>query len=85
MRVAFLEGFMNFRLGRINSLIAILAMLLTFASSASAAGVRGLSVTLDSTASLVGPSEDVVVRITYRNDSQADLYLLRWQTSLKGV
>jgi peptidyl-Lys metalloendopeptidase len=77
---------MNFRLGRINSsLIAGLAMLLAFASSASAAGVRGLSVTLDSTASLVGPSEDVVVRITYRNDSQADLYLLRWQTSLKGV
>jgi len=76
---------MNFRLGRINSLIAILAMLLAFASSASATGVRGLSVTLDSTASLVAPSEDVVVRVTYRNDSQTDLYLLRWQTPLKGV
>lgn len=66
------------------SLITALALSLAFASSASA-GVRGLTVTLDSTAGFVGPSENAVVRITYRNDSPADLYLLRWQTPLKGV
>ncbi len=44
-----------------------------------------LSVSLDSASSFVSRTENAVVRITYRNDSPADLYLLRWQTPLKGV
>src|SRR3954471_4224060 len=65
-------------------LVVALAAFLAFASTASA-GVRGLTTTLETQKSFIGPSEDAVVRITYRNDSAADLYLVRWQTALQGV
>src|SRR4051794_5944018 len=65
-------------------LVVALAAFLAFASTASA-GVRGLTTTLETQKSFIGPSEDAVVRITYRNDATEDLYLVRWQTALQGV
>src|SRR3954471_4236395 len=65
-------------------LVVALAAFLAFASTASA-GVRGLTTTLETQKSFIGPSEDAVVRITYRNDAAEDLYLVRWQTALQGV
>jgi peptidyl-Lys metalloendopeptidase len=66
------------------SLIVVVAAFLAFASTASA-GMRGLTTTLEAQKSFVGASEDAVVKITYRNDSAEDLYLVRWQTALNGV
>jgi len=60
------------------------AACLALASTASA-GVRGLSVGLDSAASSIGAADDAILKVTYRNDSAEDLYLLRWQTALHGV
>jgi peptidyl-Lys metalloendopeptidase len=71
------------------SLATGLTACLLFAGTAVAAalpaGSTGLTATLEAERSFAGPSEDVVVRITYTNDSAADLYLLRWQTALQGV
>lgn len=74
---------MSRRSGAIFLVVAIAAFL-AFASTASA-GVRGLTTTLETQKSFIGPSEDAVVRITYRNDAAEDLYLVRWQTALQGV
>lgn len=64
--------------------VVVLAAFLAFASTA-AAGVRGLTTTLEAQKGFIGASEDAVVKITYRNDSAEDLYLVRWQTALQGV
>jgi peptidyl-Lys metalloendopeptidase len=61
-----------------------MAMFLAFASTASA-GVRGLTTTIEAQQSFLGAADDAVLRITYRNDSAEDLYLVRWQTALQGV
>ena len=65
-------------------LFVAVAAFLAFASSASA-GMRGLTTTLEAQKSFVGAADDAVVKITYRNDSKEDIYLVRWQTALKGV
>ncbi len=65
-------------------LVAGLTPFLTFAALAQAA-TGGLTATLEARQSFVGASEDVVIRITYSNDSAADLYLVRWQTPLQGI
>lgn len=64
--------------------IVALAAFLAFASTASA-GMRGLTTTLETRSGFVGTAEDAVVKITYRNDSPEDIYLVRWQTALQGV
>jgi peptidyl-Lys metalloendopeptidase len=66
------------------SLIAGAAAFLAVASTATA-GMAGLTTTIEAQKSSLGAADDAVVRITYRNDSQADLYLVRWQTALQGV
>jgi peptidyl-Lys metalloendopeptidase len=66
------------------SLIAGAAAFLAVASTAMA-GVAGLTTTLEAQKSTLGAADDAVVRITYHNDSKADLYLVRWQTALQGV
>src|SRR6478672_8307417 len=63
------------------SLIAGAAAFLAVASTAMA-GMAGLTTTIEAQKSAL---DDAVVRITYRNDSAADLYLVRWQTALQGV
>jgi peptidyl-Lys metalloendopeptidase len=73
-----------FRRHGVKSLIAAAATFLAFASTASAA-VRGLSTTLEAQKSFLGAADDAAFRITYRNDSAEDLYLVRWQTALQGV
>jgi peptidyl-Lys metalloendopeptidase len=60
------------------------ATFLAFASSASA-GVRGLTTTLEAQKSFVGVADDPVLKVTYRNTSTEDLYVVRWQTALQGV
>jgi len=60
------------------------ATFLAFASSASA-GVRGLTTTLEAQKSFVGVADDPVLKVTYRNTSAEDLYIVRWQTALQGV
>jgi peptidyl-Lys metalloendopeptidase len=62
----------------------VAAAFLALASAASA-GVRGLTTTLEAQKGFIGASDDAVVKITYRNDSKEDLYLVRWQTALQGV
>ncbi len=66
------------------SLIAAVATFLAFSSTASA-GMRGLTTTIEAQKSFLGAADDAVVKITYRNDSAADLYLVRWQTALQGI
>ena len=65
-------------------LFVAVATFLAFASSASA-GVRGLTTTIESQQSFVGVSDDAVLKVTYTNSSKEDIYLLRWQTALKGL
>jgi len=64
--------------------IVALAAFLAFASTASA-GMRGLTASLEARSGFVGAADDAVVKITYRNDSPEDIYLVRWQTALNGV
>src|SRR5436309_5115736 len=66
------------------SLIAAVATFLAFASTASA-GMRGLTTMIETQKSFLGAADDAVVKITYRNDSAEDLYLVRWQTALQGI
>lgn len=66
------------------SLVAGLTTFLAFAALAQA-GTGGLTATLEAPRTFAGASEDVVVRLTYSNDSATDLYLVRWQTPLQGV
>jgi peptidyl-Lys metalloendopeptidase len=47
--------------------------------------MAGLTTMIEAQKSSLGAADDAVVRITYRNDSQADLYLVRWQTALQGI
>jgi peptidyl-Lys metalloendopeptidase len=70
--------------GGVMPLIIAMAAFLAFAATAPAQ-VPGLTPTLEPRKSFVGTSEDVVVKVTYRNDSAEDLYLVRWQTPLQGV
>jgi peptidyl-Lys metalloendopeptidase len=65
-------------------LVVALAAFLAFASTASA-GMRGLTTTLEAQKNFVGAADDAVVKVTYRNDSADDIYLVRWQTALNGV
>lgn len=74
---------MSRRLGAMFGIVG-LAAFLAFASTASA-GTRGLSTTLEAQKGFIGVAEDAVVKITYRNDSAEDIYLVRWQTALQGV
>jgi peptidyl-Lys metalloendopeptidase len=57
---------------------------LAFASSAFA-GVRGLTTTIESRANFIGTADDVALKVTVRNDSAEDVYLLRWETALQGI
>ena len=66
------------------SFLAGLAALLVSATVASAAP-RGLSSEIQAEKASLGAADDVFVRFTLRNDSSEDLYVLSWQTPLRGV
>jgi peptidyl-Lys metalloendopeptidase len=50
-----------------------------------AAWAAALSASLDAARPLVGRGERPVVTVTLRNDSSTDLYVVAWQTPLRGV
>jgi peptidyl-Lys metalloendopeptidase len=65
-------------------LIVGVVALLVSAMGASAA-TRGLSSEIQAEKASLGVSDDVFVRFTLNNDSNEDLYVLSWQTPLRGV
>lgn len=65
-------------------LLVLLVAVLCGASSASAAP-RGLNATIDTDKAFLSGAESAFVRVTLRNDSEADLYVPYWQTALRGV
>lgn len=64
--------------------IAGLLTLLAGATTVSA-DARGLSSEIRADKGSVAATDDVFVRFTLRNDSNEDLYVLSWQTPLRGV
>ena len=58
--------------------------LLVSAMGASAA-TRSLSTEIQAERATLGASDDVYVRFTLHNESSQDLYVLSWQTALRGV
>lgn len=66
------------------SFLAGLAALLVGATVASAAP-GGLRSEIRAEKASLGAADDVFVRFTLRNDSKEDLYVLSWQTPLRGV
>src|SRR4029077_796921 len=79
-----LEEFLMMRRNGVMFLFVAVATFLAFASSASA-GMRGLTTTIESQQNFVGAADDVALKVTYTNSSREDIYLLRWQTALKGL
>ncbi|HEV8632266.1 MAG TPA: M35 family metallo-endopeptidase [Thermoanaerobaculia bacterium] len=62
----------------------ILVLLTTVAASAAAQPV-GLWASIDAAKSFVGRADRPVVTVTLGNDSARDLYVVAWQTPLRGV
>jgi peptidyl-Lys metalloendopeptidase len=52
---------------------------------AQAASAGTLSATIDADKSFLGDADGAAVRVTLRNDAAQDLYLLHWQTAVRGV
>jgi peptidyl-Lys metalloendopeptidase len=65
-------------------LVTGVAALLVSATAASA-GALSLSSEIQSDKASLGASDDVFVHFTLRNDSNKDLYVLSWQTPLRGI
>ena len=65
-------------------LIAGVALLLVSAMGASAA-TSGLRSEIQAEKASLGASDDVFVRFTLHNSSSKDLYVLSWQTPLRGI
>ena len=70
--------------GVVRFLVAGVAALLVSTTAASA-GALSLSSEIQADKTSLGASEDVFVRFTLRNDSNKDLYVLSWQTPLRGI
>jgi len=66
-------------------LLAVAVGALCVASAASAMGVRGLSATIGMDKAYLTGADSAIVHVTLRNDSAQDLYVLRWQTPIRGV
>jgi peptidyl-Lys metalloendopeptidase len=65
-------------------LVAFVLALLVSATAASAA-VRSLSSEIRADKPFVSATEDVFVHFTLRNETDQDLYVLSWQTPIRGV
>ncbi len=79
---------MRLKLNGVKLVLAVAAIAcLAFASTASAlpTGTRGLTTTIESYGNHVGAADAVMLKVTYQNRTQEDLYLLRWQTALYGI
>jgi peptidyl-Lys metalloendopeptidase len=64
--------------------LAGLAALLVCAPAAFA-GTGGLRSEIQADKALLGMTDDVFVRFTLHNESSEDLYVLSWQTALRGI
>jgi len=64
--------------------LAGLAALLVCAPAAFA-GTGGLRSEIQADKAVLGMADDVFVRFTLHNDSNQDLYVLSWQTALRGI
>lgn len=64
--------------------LAGLAALLVCAPAAFA-GAGGLSAEIQADKASLGVADDVFVRFTLSNESREDLYVLSWQTALRGI
>jgi peptidyl-Lys metalloendopeptidase len=64
-------------------LVVVVAVFLAGAPMASASA--GLSASLEAQKTYIGVADDAVVRVTLQNTSSQDLYVLRWQTAVRGV
>jgi peptidyl-Lys metalloendopeptidase len=64
--------------------LAGLAALLICAPAAFA-GAGSLSAEIQADKALLGVADDVFVRFTLSNESREDLYVLSWQTALRGI
>jgi len=81
----FKEELLMFRLSRVMKFLVAGAAALVMGTTVASAGVRDLSSTIETEKGFLGATEDVTVRFTLQNDSAEDLYVLHWQTPLKGV
>lgn len=64
----------------------VLAGLFAFLVCAPAfAGTTGLRAEIQADKAVLGMADDVFVRFTLHNDSRQDLYVLSWQTALRGI
>lgn len=64
-------------------LVAVVAALCGV--QAASAATRGLSATIGMEKSFLGDADGAAVRVTLHNDAGRDLYLLHWQTAVRGV
>ena len=69
---------------RVRFFLAGLAALLVCAPAAFA-GTGGLRSEIQADKALLGMTDDVFVRFTLHNESSEDLYVLSWQTPLRGI
>jgi peptidyl-Lys metalloendopeptidase len=63
--------------------VAVVAALL--GAQAASAAPRGLSATIDAEKSFLGDTDGAVVRVTLQNAAAEDLYVVYWQTIVRGV
>jgi peptidyl-Lys metalloendopeptidase len=61
------------------------AAALLMGATVASAGVLSLSSEIQTDKASLGAADDVFVRFTLRNDSSKDLYVLSWQTPLRGI
>jgi peptidyl-Lys metalloendopeptidase len=70
---------------RAKLVVGALAALLMVAAIPAAAVTSGLGAKVDVAKSFVGRGEPAVVTFTLRNDGDADVYLVAWQTPFQGI
>ena len=73
------------RLNGVNRFLAALVLALLVGATAASAAPRSLSSEIRADQSFVSATDDVFVHFTLRNESDQDLYVLSWQTPLRGV
>lgn len=63
----------------------VVMVLVLCGAQAATAAPRGLSATIDAEKSFLGDTDGAVVRVTLHNDAAEDLYVVYWQTAVRGV
>jgi peptidyl-Lys metalloendopeptidase len=71
--------------GRIKLFLAALAVASFAVTPMASAEGRGLTASIESQKANLGAADDAVVRVALHNTTSQDLYVLRWQTPLRGI